>query len=348
MQHFFNLLFITICLQIGCSRTANAQVTPSTADQPDEYDILSKQGDELFAQGRYEDAIKKYRSSIGGKPETEEQAKKKIERSQFLIGLKNDAQKAVQENRSDLAVDKWKRVISENRTDGITKRLLGNYYGDLGSKALAQKKYDEAKANFALALSYDPDNTTWQAQRDVTIQLMGLNTPPITKTEPVAKSEPQPPLAITTTTVRTQTEPVSGSVPTYEPAQTTVVRYKRNLVPKVFTLLAGAGAGYYAHLLRTDYNKRLTILNQVSGRVDGDGDNIIIGSPVYTEWEIAYNNAQAAYNKKGLASACVGVAVVAAIAEGYLFIKKRKPRDAAFRIGSSSDSYGLAMRLRLK
>lgn len=342
MTFFFRFSLMFLYLSVGGIQTATAQVTPapSSINQFDEFEQLKKQGDDLFVQGRYEDAVKKYRVSIGGKPETDNYARKKIEQCQLLIGLKNEAQNALKDNRGDLAVDKWKRVVAENQTDGLTKKLIATYWGDLGNKAYTQKKFDEAKAHYAMALSYDPDNTTWAIQIENANNLIAQGAKPSAPVQP----DPQP--AIDGKPVVAQPQPKSPVV-TEPIKKPTKVRYKSNTVPKVLALLVGAGAGNYAYQLRSDYNTQTAALNQVSQRVDPDGDNIVIGSPGYSEWETAYTNAQAAYNRKGLATACIGVAAVAVVAEVYLFVKKRKPRESAVQIVPASGSYGVALRLKL-
>ncbi|RAJ93094.1 hypothetical protein LX87_04606 [Larkinella arboricola] len=113
---------------------------------------------------------------------------------------------------------------------------------------------------------------------------------------------------------------------------------------KVATGVVAVGAGAFALLLRNDYQSKLSALNQISQKADPNGTGIIDNRDLYRQYEDAYKAAEAAKQKNGLFTACVGVAAVATLAEVYLLVRKPRPRPSAFRWQPASQSWGLAVR----
>jgi tetratricopeptide (TPR) repeat protein len=112
---------------------------------------------------------------------------------------------------------------------------------------------------------------------------------------------------------------------------------------KLFTGAVAVGVGAYAILLRSDYQSKMTTLNEVSQAVDPTNSGIIGPSDDYRKYEEAYRAAETAQQKNGLFKACLGVAAVATIAEVYLLMHKPKPRTAGLHWKPSSQSVGLAV-----
>ncbi|GAB3261161.1 hypothetical protein GCM10027347_26020 [Larkinella harenae] len=117
----------------------------------------------------------------------------------------------------------------------------------------------------------------------------------------------------------------------------------RKIGLKVFTGAVAVGAGAYALLLRSDFQSKLSTLNQVSQSVDPGNTGIIANLDAYRQYDDAYTAAEAARKKNGLFTACLGVAAVATVAEVYLLLHKPKPRQTAFQWQPSSQSLGLAV-----
>ncbi len=121
-------------------------------------------------------------------------------------------------------------------------------------------------------------------------------------------------------------------------------KYPKRVGLKVTTGIVAVGAGAFALLLRSDYQTKLSTLNQISQSADPTGTGVIDSRNTYLQYDNAYSAAEAAYKKNGLYAACIGVAAVATIAEAYLLLHKPKPRTRAFNGSPSSQSWGLAVR----
>lgn len=120
--------------------------------------------------------------------------------------------------------------------------------------------------------------------------------------------------------------------------------YSKRIGLKVFTGVVAVGAGAFALVLRNDYQSKLKALNQISQQADPNGTGVIDSPDLYRQYDDAYKAAEAAKQKNGLFTACVGVAAVATLAEVYLLVRKPKPRQTAFHWHPASESWGLAVR----
>lgn len=121
-------------------------------------------------------------------------------------------------------------------------------------------------------------------------------------------------------------------------------KYSKRVGLKVFTGVVAVGAAAYALVLRNDYQSKLNALNRISQSADPNGTGVIDNPVAYDQYNDAYQAAQAAQEKNGLFTACLGVAAVATIAEAYLLLHKPKPRKTALSWHPSSQSWGLAVR----
>jgi tetratricopeptide (TPR) repeat protein len=63
----------------------------------------------------------------------------------------------------------------------------------------------------------------------------------------------------------------------------------------------------------------------------------------YNDYLIAYDNASKFQTNKGLRDICIGVAVVSALAEGYLFYRKPQKHSSQVTLTPSNSSWGLAL-----
>ena len=116
---------------------------------------------------------------------------------------------------------------------------------------------------------------------------------------------------------------------------------------KLLTGAVAVGAGAYAMLLRSDYQSKMSTLNQLGQSADPTGSGTIDNPDTYRQYNEAYTAAEAAQQKNGLFKACIGVAAVATVAELYLLIRKPKPRTRALNWYPSSTSWGLAVTFTL-
>ena len=121
-------------------------------------------------------------------------------------------------------------------------------------------------------------------------------------------------------------------------------KYPKRIGLKVLTGAVAVGAGAFALLLRSDYQSKLSTLNQIGQSADPNNTGVIDNPDLYRQYNDAYNAAEAAKKKNGLFTACIGVAAVATIAEVYLLLHKPKPRQRALNWHPSSQSWGLAVR----
>jgi tetratricopeptide (TPR) repeat protein len=116
---------------------------------------------------------------------------------------------------------------------------------------------------------------------------------------------------------------------------------------KLATGFVAVGAGVYALLLRSDFQTKLSTLNQVNQTTDPSNTGVIAPPEAFQKWSEAYDEADVAKKKNGLYKACLGVAAAATVAELYLLIHKPKNRARALNWRPSSTSWGLAVTLAL-
>lgn len=123
-------------------------------------------------------------------------------------------------------------------------------------------------------------------------------------------------------------------------------KYKRLTGLKIAVGLVAVGAGALAVLTRSQIQGKLDDLNALSKTVDPDGDDIIISSPEYEQWQRAYDDAKSAKSKESMVTVYAGVAVAAVLAETVLLLRKPKPAAKGFSWQPAPTGVGLSLSYR--
>lgn len=201
---------------------------------------------------------------------------------------------------------------------------------------IRQGKNPEAFKLFGQLLNLNPDDALAKAKMADYYEREGNNLYAQQKYA-AAKANYEEALKYTTTRQETLKLQIRNSEAKLVPV------FPKRIGLKAFTGLVAVGAGAYAYLLRSDYQTKIDALNQISQTADPTGTGIIANPDTYRQYNDAYTAAEAAKQKNGLFTACLGIAAVATIAEVYLLVHKPKPRTRAFNWKPSSQSLGLAI-----
>ncbi len=280
-------------------------------DVDDEYEKLKKRGDSLFVRGEYERAKSTYESILVVVPNYENDAytKSRIDLSQKALTLRKQASDALNQNKGSEAMEFYQQVLKINSNDPITKGFIADYWSAEGNKFYSEKKYAEAKNRYEEALKY--------AQRKDILQLQIQNSERFIKDQEKIVT---PPIKITTH------KPLTGL--------------------KIGLGVLAVAAGVQAVLTRSSIQSKLDDLNALSKTVDPDGDDIILTSPLYDQWQQAYNEAKDAKAKESMVTVYAGVAVAAVLAEAALLIIRHKRSAQAKGISLHSAPVGVGLSLR--
>lgn len=264
----------------------------------EEYDRYKKRGDDYFKEGKYTEARRQYQNCLEVPGfENDKYAKDQIQECTTGLALRQQAEDAMRQGKSQQAVDLLGQLLNLNPDDTITKTQFADYYERQGNQLFNQKKYLEAKRNYSEATKYASETKK---------ETLGIQ-------------------------LRTTDELLRP-------------KYPKRVGLKVATGIVAVGAGAFALLLRSDYQSKLSTLNQISQSADPGGTGIIDNPNTYRQYNDAYSAVESAQQKQGLFTACIGVAAVATLAEAYLLIHKPKPRPHALNWHPSTQSWGLAIR----
>lgn len=325
----------------------------------EEYDRYKKRGDDFFAQGDYQNALKQYRNCLEVPNfDNDPYAKGRIILVTKLTKLREDATKLLNSGKGEEAVVLLKQILTENPNDPITKVSLTDYWSDEATKLYAQKNYVEAKKRYQEALQYaaKPDLIRVQIQNcDEFIKAQQKPETPIQTVNEESKVAPNAPVQNPVTTSKPVQE--KKDIP-LEPKKEVVKKEtkpaitlkqtpapNRRLVPKILTAVIGLGAGGYAYLLNSQYQTKLNNLSSISQTTDPDGDNIILTQSAFNQWETSYKDVKSFQSNKTTMYACLGVAGAAAITEIILLVSKPKSKkQTGFNLHPSTQNVGLALR----
>lgn len=323
----------------------------------EEYDRYKKRGDDFYAQGDYQNALKQYRNCLEVPNfENDSYAKGRIGLVSKLTKLREDATKLLNSGKGDDAVVLLKQILTENPSDPITKVTLTDYWSDEATKLYAQKNYIEAKKRYQEALQYaaKPDLIRVQIQNcDEFIKAQQKSEAPIQNVQEKPKVEPATPNPVTTSkpTQEKKEVPVEPKKEVVKKEATPAITLKqtpapnRRIVPKILTAVIGLGAGGYAYLLNSQYQTKLNDLSSVSQTTDPDGDNVILTQSAFNQWETSYKDVKSFQSNKTTMYACLGVAGAAAITEIILLVSKPKSKkQTGFNLHPSTPNVGLALR----
>lgn len=281
-----------------------------TARSDPEYDRYRLKGDEAIKAGMYRDARSQYRNCLevpGFEQDT--YAANRIDLASKCLSLLQQADDAVQQQKTAEMVNRLTDVLALNPTDPIVKNRLADFYLAEGNQLFQQKRYAEAKEQYQRGVPFaqGAGNRTMMSTLDLQI-----------RNSDVRLNEP-------------------------------VIRYvtPKRTVAKIALGVLALGAGYYAYTLQTDFTATKDALTLAAASADPDGDGLVNLPDDFQRYNAAYTAAAAAQDKRGLYVACVSVASAATLTELYLLLKKAKPRPATgFFWKPTSTSYGLAVGYR--
>lgn len=111
---------------------------------------------------------------------------------------------------------------------------------------------------------------------------------------------------------------------------------------RILVPLLGVGAAAYAYSLNSDWKRKLDALNTASTIADPTNSGNIRSAISFNNWQNAYNEAKTAQGKQSTITACVGVAIVAAIVEIVLLTKPKK-NFKNLSISPASQGVGMAV-----
>lgn len=308
----------------------------------EEYERYKKRGDEYFAQGEYQNALRQYRNCLEVPNfENDPYAKVRIELCQKLIKLREQAYQSLNQGKGEEAVGSFEQMLIENPKDSITKANLTDYWTREASKFYSQQDYEAAKERYQKALQYatKPDLIQLQIQNSEAF-IKYRNEQAAKATVPENKEKPEPDMKEETLDQITIS---SGSLDTPK-----YVKPKRRLGAKILTAAIGLGAGGYAYSLNNRYQTKLDEANRLGNSADLDGDNVILSLGEFNQWQTAYQAATAAKNDRSKFMASLGVAGAAAITEIILFALPKTKKATGLSLGAATQSSGLAVRYIFK
>lgn len=343
------LLTSIICLCF-CSSYANkgiaevhcpeVEIASGLADE--EYERYKKRGDAYFEKGDYQNAIRQYRNCLEvPKFENDPYAKGQIELCQKLLKLREEAFKALDEGKGGDAVASFEQMLIENPKDSLTKVNLTDYWTVEADKLYKEQNYEGAIERYKKALKY--------AARPSFIEMQIQNSESFIKYKKeqaekaaAAKKNENPEIE----TKVENLDPIiisSGSLDSQK-----LVKPKRRIGAKILAAVVGLGAGGYAYSLNNQYQTKLDKANSMGKTADPDGDNVILSSGEFNQWQTAYQAATAAKNDRSKFMASLGVAGAAAITEIILFALPKSKKTTGLSLGAATQSSGLAVRYIFK
>ena len=326
------------------SAAADGFVDVQNVSRPvdEEYERYKKRGDEYYAEGEYQNALRQYRNCLEVPNfENDPYAKGRIELCQKLIKLREQANQSLKQGNGEEAVGTFEQMLLENPKDSITKVNLTDYWTGEATELYKQQNYEEAIERYKKALKY--------ATRSGLIQLQIQNSEAFIKYRseqavkvgiPEKKEMPQEEMKEETLDPITITSAKPG------PAEFT--KPKRRIGAKILTAAIGLGAGGYAYSLNNGYQTKLDELNRIGKTADPDGDNVILTPGEFNPWQSAYQAAKEAKNDRSKFMASLGVAGAAAITEIILFALPKSKKTTGLSLGAATQRSGLAVRYIFK
>ncbi len=304
----------------------------------EEYDRYKKRGDAYFDQGEYLNALQQYRNCLEVPNfEDDPYAKARIALCQKLLNLREQANKSLENGKSEDAVGTFEQMLIENPRDSITKANLTEYWTEEGTKLYNQKKYEEAKIRYQKALQY--------ATRSEMINLQIQNSEMFIK---LRKDQAASDDKTGTTKIVEQPANQGLNVPLPTAPPLSPPKPKRRIAAKILTAAVGAGAGAYAYTLHNNYQSKLNEVNRIGKSVDPDGDNVVLTPGEFNQWQTAYKATTDAKNERTKFMAALGVAGAAAVTEIILFVLPKARKPTGISVGAATQSSGLALRYIFK
>ncbi len=308
----------------------------------EEYERYKKRGDEYFAQGEYQYALRQYRNCLEVPNfENDPYAKGQIESCQKLIKLRAQAYQSLNQGKGEEAVGSFEQMLVENPKDSITKVNLTDYWTREGTKFYSQQAYEAAKERYQKALQYATKPDLIQVQIQNSEDFIKYRNEQAAKAIPPEKKEtPQEEMK---EEILDQITISSG-----KPEPIKFVKPKRRIGVKLLTAAISVGAGAYAYSLNSNYQKKLDELGRIGKTADPDGDNVILNPGEFNQWQTAYQAATEAKKDHSKFMASLGVAGAAAITGIILFVLPKSKKTTGLSLGVATQSSGLAVRYIFK
>lgn len=341
----YALLFIFIAgvLPSGFARSVAPEVgfiENQNLSQPvdEEYERYKKRGDEYFAQGEYQNALRQYRNCLEVPNfENDPYAKGQIELCQKLIKLREQAFQSLNQGKGEEAVGSFEQMLVENPKDSITKVNLTDYWTREATKFYSEQNYEAAKERYQKALRYATKPDLIQVQIQNSEAFIKYRNEQAAKAAPT-ENQDKPEEEMKEETLDQIT--ISSGKP--EPIKFT--KPKRRIGAKLLTAAIGIGAGAYAYSLNKNYQTKLDELDRIGKTADPDGDNVILSPGEFNQWQTAYKATTDAKNDRSKFMASLGVAGAAVITEIILFALPKTKKTTGLSLGAATQSSGLAVR----
>lgn len=341
MQKIFVLMVVLGCSfyptfskSAGADFGEESKVHGRNAD--DEYDRYKKRADEFFDKGDYQNALRQYRNCLEVPTyENDPYAKGRIALVEKLIKLRQQAYQSLNAGKGEEAVALFEQVVADNPKDSITKVNLTDYWTEEANKSYVQQNYEQAKSQYEQARKY--------ASKPALIQVQIQNSETYIK----QKAEQAARTAEAGKKVEPQPDQVISKVPVDPPAninQPKATIRKRYVGIKLAAAAVGLGAAAYAYTLNNNYQSKLDEVERIGKTVDSDGDNIILTTGEYNQWQTAYKETTDAKQNRSKFMASLGVVGAAAITEVILLALPKKKKLTGFSLESSTQHVGLAVR----
>ena len=151
--HQLTLLLLLSCATLSSLPVWGRGASVTIADE--EYDRYKKRGDDYFKEGKYAEARRQYQNCLEVPGfENDKYAKEHIEECTNALTLRQQAEEAMRQGKSQQAMDLLSQLLNLNPDDAITKTQFADYYERQGNQLFNQKKYLEAKSSYSEATKY--------------------------------------------------------------------------------------------------------------------------------------------------------------------------------------------------
>ncbi|WP_373511323.1 tetratricopeptide repeat protein [Persicitalea sp.] len=308
----------------------------------EEYERYKKRGDEYFDQGDYQNALRQYRNCLEVPNfENDPYAKGRIEQCQKLLKLREQAYQSLNKGNGDEAIGSFEQMLVENPKDSITKVNLTDYWTREATKFYSERDYEAAKEHYQKALRYATKPDLIQLQIQNSEAFIKYRNEQAAKSAETKKEQPTEP------ELKEETlEQITISSGKPEPMK--FVKPKRRIAAKALAAAVGVGAGAYAYSLNNNYQSKLDEVTRIGKTADPDGDNVILSSNEFSQWQTAYKATTDAKNDRSKFMAALGVAGAAAVTEIILFVLPKTSKSTGISVGVATQSTGLAVRYVFK
>lgn len=322
--NFLLLLLIMLPACVSGNTMFNAEIMEldTSIVSKREYKALQTKGDELFREGEYMSARKKYLAmkAIPGF-ENDPVATEKDKLSISCFELANQASILLTKGKSKEANLLLEKLLVINPEDTKARTKFGEIWYDEGMKSFKEGNYTEAKASFLQSLEYSHVSKA----NAINLYINSCNAA-------IGKAKAEAALASQQKSVEIKQEPAVAQSPVIKQSTPAKVKSSSSLMlPKIGLGVVAIGAGLYANSIRSKFNSQISEVESMGRSISSFQG--------YKDYEAAYSSAETyKNNNEGKAKAMFGVAAAAVIAEGVLFMMggKKNNRMVSFSPGEVS------------